>query len=332
MGFLVSPHLNQLSFGKLDRKNLIDLINYSSQIALKFINSKYQSDRIKFLNLGYTFADIAIDAITPLFIENQTTKEIGIIKSFRDWHTPIETEPQAQYFLNKIVVNRVEQELIHIYKEADPFFAKIHDSVEFIIEKEGYNKQTRFGTVYLCKDKFDEVITLIPADEFDRIPDSYFFGKTKSVIANLFKHLEETQYIPAIPLNALIKRLKYVILADGNLNTTSFSELHEERLDIQTLVSNALDSTLNKLDTSYSHKLTQVESAAFKKALVAISADLTNGGISAELFEYLRDHIEDLSKDSFYKKYHSILDYLLRVLKKEIAMRLETENNFSNRM
>ncbi len=315
---LLSEHSNQ--------NNLKEIIYLSSQIALKFLNSKYQSDRNKFLNLGYTFADIAMDAITPLFIENQTTKEIGIIKSYRDWHTPIETEPQVQYFLNKIVVNRVEQELIHIYKDADPFFAKIHDSVEFIIEREGYNKQTRFGTVYICKGIFDEAITLIPIDEFDRIPDSHFFGKTKTVVANLFTHLKEAAYTQAIPLNALVKRLKHVILSDGNLNPASFSEIHEERLDIQTLVSNALYSTLNKLNTSYSHKLTQVESAAFKKALVAISADLTNGGISAELFEYLKDNIADLSKDSFYKKYHSILDYLIRVLKKEIAVRLETEH------
>jgi hypothetical protein len=308
------------------------LVEYSSQIALKFLNSKYQSERTKFLNLGYTFADIAIDAITPLFIENQTTKEIGIIKSFRDWHTPIETEPQAQYFLNKIVVNRVEQELIHIYKEADPFFAKIHDSVEFIIEKEGYNKQTRFGTVYLFKNKSDKAINLIPTEEFDRIPDSNFVGKTKSVIANLFTLLEETAYIKAIPVNLLTKRLKHIILANGSLNSTSFSENHEERLDIQKLVSNALSFTINKLDTSYSHKLTPVESTAFKKALSAISADLTNGGISAELFEYLRDHIEDLNKEYFYKKYHSILDYLHRVLQKEIASRFDVENNFSNKV
>lgn len=332
MGLLVSLLFNLLSFEKFDRKYLIELINYSSQIALKFLNSKYQSDRNKFHNLGYSYTDIVIDAITPLFIESQNTKEIGIIKSFRDWHTPIETEPQAQYFLNKIVVNRVEQELIHIYKEADPFFAKIHDSVEFIIEKEGYNKHTRFGTVYLCKGKFDEAITLIPTEEFDRIPDSNFFGKTKSVIANLFMYLRENLYTPAIPFNTLIKRLKHIILSDSYTNPASFSEIHEEMLDIQKLVSNALDSTLNKLDTSYNRKLTLVESAAIKKAITAISADLTNGGISAELFEYLKDHIEDLSKDYFYEKYHSILDYLLRVLKKEIAVRLETENNFSNRM
>ena len=315
---LLSKHLNQTSL-----KKLIDL---SSQIALKFLNSKYQTDRNKFLNLGYTFTDIAIDAITPLFIENQTTKEIGIIKSFRDWHTPIETEPQAQYFLNKIVVNRVEQELIHIYKEADPFFAKIHDSVEFIIEKEGCKKQTRFGTVYLCKARFDEAITLIPMDEFDRIPDSHFFGKNKLVIANLFLHLEENLYTQAIPFNTLIKRLKHIILSDSYTNPASFSEIHEEMLDIKKLVSDALDSTLNKLNTSYSRKLTLAETTAFKKALSAISTDLTNGGISAELFEYLKDHIEDLRKDYFYEKYHSILDYLLRVLKKEIAVRLETEN------
>ncbi|MFA7418582.1 MAG: hypothetical protein WCZ90_02765 [Melioribacteraceae bacterium] len=317
---LLSEHLNQTSL-----KELIDL---SSQIALKFLNSKYQSDRNKFLSLGYSFADIAIDAITPLFIENQTTKEIGIIKSFKDWHTPIETEPQAQYFLNKIVVNRVEQELIQIYKEADPFFAKIHDSVEFIIEKEGYSKQTRFGTVYLCKGKFDEAVSLIPIDEFEKIPYSLFVTKLKTVVSNLFIYLTETQYCPAIPMNALVKRLKHIIFEERSFNRTSYIDNHEEIFDIQNLVAEALDSALDKLDTSYSRKLTLVESTAFKKALSAISADLTNGDISAELFEYLKDYIEDLSKDYFYEKYHSILDYLLRVLKKEIAVRLETENKF----
>jgi hypothetical protein len=313
-----------------DRNNLKELIEYSSQTALQFLNKKYQFDRNKFLKLGYTFTDIAIDAITPLFIINQKTNELGIVKSLKDWQRPIDTEDAAQYFINKIVVNRVEQELIRIYKDADPFFAKIHDSVSFIAEKEGYLKQTCFGTVYVCFENKDEK-QLMPADQFERIPDSLFAGKIKSVIINLFGYLEkETEYQAAIPVNAFIHRIKRIHFSDSAFNQTYISEHFEERIDVAKIIAESLDTTLLKLNNSYSHKLNEEEHGAIKKALADISVDFSNGGLSNDLYGYLGNHLSPMNKEMFYKKYHSILDYLLRIMKKEIILHLDANNKFSN--
>lgn len=300
-----------------------ELINYALQTALQFLNYKYHSDRAKFTNLGYSFTDIAIDAIAPLFTNNKTN-ETGIIKSLKDWKKTIDTEAAAHYFLNKVVVNRVEQELIKIYKEADPFFAKIHDSISFVIEKSGYCKQTHFGTVYLQPSIFESCKKLIPIEEFENLPAGLFVGKLNKVIENLFTYLSgEGDYRQAIPLNWLIKRIKQVNCSDADLGNSYIIDNNEESIDIQAIVSNSLNVTFNKLSGSYGHKLSEPEIEAFKKALMQISIDLANGGISSELYYYLHSQIPGISKDHFYDKYHSILDYLLRTLKKEIAWRLE---------
>ncbi|MFH1195875.1 MAG: hypothetical protein V1720_09170 [bacterium] len=320
----------RISNTSLTPSRLKELIDYSSQIALKFLNYKYQSDRAKFLNLGYSFADIAVEAIVPLFIENKSTKELGIIKSLNDWQSPLETEEQLQYFVNKLVVNRVEQELIRIYKEADPFFAKIHDSIEYIIEQSGYVKKSSYGTMLIFKSA-DANGEFIPAHEFDKLPDSFFFGKIKTIVQSILKYLEsETGFISAIPLNLLIKRIKHAQFSNQYINYSTVDEHPEEKIIIGKIISAGLGTVYSKIDGFYKEKLSVTEKQAFKDALNEISIDLTDGGIPHELFAYLNKQMPDLNKSDYYGKYHSIFDYLLRLMKKQIAAEMQNEGLFSN--
>lgn len=52
------------------------------------------------------------------------------------------------------------------------------------------------------------------------------------------------------------------------------------------------------------------------------SIDLCNGGISDKLYDYYLKY-DSISLNNFYENHHQIIDYLLRLLKKEIAERLE---------
>ena len=302
-----------------------ELINYSSQIALRYINGRHKSDRNKFLNLGYTFSDIAIESIIPLFINNISGCELGIIQSLNEWRSPVETEEQAQFFLHKIIVNRVEQELIRLYKEADPFFSKIYYSIDHVCEKRNYHKVTSYGTIYLSNGSNSPELPIIGASEFELISQSFCFGKTESVIDRFFTYLEEYEFQGLIPLNALVKKIKqsYFTTASGSEELSPF---YDENLDVRNTIYESLAATIKKLEHSYGNKLTIEENESFRKVLNEISVDISNGGISSGLFEYLKPHMADLTREIFYDKYHSILDYLIRVFKREIYNRIDKEN------
>jgi len=300
------------------------IINYSSEIALEFLNYKYQLDRAKFLRLGYSFTDIAVDSIVPLFTNNKKTAELSVVKSMNDWKKPIDSEQSAQFFLNKIVVNRVEQEIIRIYKESDPLFAKIHDSISFIMEKDGYIKRTRFGTVYIHFSDSELHKKLITNVEFENLPGYLFTGKPRNILESISKYFaEEEDYAPAVPLNHLIKRLKNIYLSDIHQLSDNVNENYEEKIDIKMIINQSLNNTVAKLIKTYDKKLSVEEIEAFKKALKQIGADTVNGGITSDLYYYLSNQVPDLNKEQFYEKYHSILDYLCRSFKKEIALYLE---------
>lgn len=318
----ILPILNNVRNGSniLSDAETKALIEISHLFAMQFLNHKYHRDREKFTAMGYSFSDISIEAITPLFVTNKKANELALIRSFKEWQSPIETEEQFQFFLNKIVVNRVEKELVRIYKEADPFFAKIHDSLSYICDKREYHKKIFFGSVYIFDNKHsDENKKFIPAEVFENLPGDLFAGKLSEIIKKLFEYIRNnTDYIPALPANILIKRLKHGLIADLiDIKTTDENNI-DEQLDVNKIVSNALAKTLNKLNTSYKYKLDNNESKIFESVITNIAMDLQNGGMNGGLYEYLKSRMENLTRQDFYKKYHSILDYLQKTLKKEI--------------
>lgn len=318
----ILPVLNCVRNGDniLSDANLKALIELSHLFAMQFLNHKYHRDREKFTTMGYSFSDISIEAITPLFIENKKANKLALIRSFKEWQSPIATEEQAQFFLNKLVVNRVEKELVRIYKEADPFFAKIHDSLSYICEKRGYHKKLFFGSVFIFNNfsQFENK-KFIPADEFENLPGDLFSGKLFEIVENLFDYLKtNTNYIAALPANVLIKKIKHGLILDLiDIHTVDDNPI-DELLDVHKIVNDAREKTLNKLYTAYKYKLDSNELKIFESAITNIAVDLQNGGLTSGLYEYMKDRMENLTRQTFYKKYHSTLDYLQKILKKEI--------------
>ena len=264
--------------------------------------------------------DAAIDAIAPLFQRDENYSFLVIKKSFENWTPPIKTQEDAEYFLNKIVAKNVQQYISSLYKKADPFFAKILDSINYIIRREGLLKVNYFGQVYIVELKNSE-ITRQPIDkeQFENIPIN-IFNDYKNLFKNLFQYLNnETKFYPAIPLNSLIYKIKHL-----NISNNQLPDSDEDKglsLEISEKVKVGLNFSIEKLYSSYlkKNKLNKYETEIFEKALVDISVDLLNGGINPGLYPYLKKHFENLSHENFDKNYHNILEYLIRVMKRTIA-------------
>lgn len=323
--------LNQIIDGELQLNELKDLVGLCSKIALSVLRNRYESHSNRFLTQGLTFNDIALDSIASFFIKDKSG-ELPLRKALLSWDKEIKDEASAYYFLSKIISNRIEQEIAKKLKEADPFFGKILRSINHLVETNRINKSSWFGVVYLLEKKNNEIIQKPIESEFIKsLPAKLFIGSNEKIISNLFSYIKtETDFFPAIPLNALIRKIKQV---NGSFlqqrSSETIEEHFEEELNVERIVNESLNAVNDKLEKFYldKGKLNADETVVFKNVLIEISNDLKDGGVSRGLYEYLSPYMIGLSKEDFYRSYHQTLDYLLRLLKKEIADRLEDSNN-----
>ena len=282
---------------------LNNLIEICQKIALSYLHLNNKKI-YKFLrNEDLTFEELSIDAIAPLFLKDKFNENISIRNSFNNWEPSIKTDEDALYFLNKIVASRIEQHLSSILREEDPFFSKILDSVNYLVKSQGFKRIQVLGKTYIIRDDYNIIDNLfIDHVEFEKIPALLFTDK-KNLIANLLSYLEsETNFVIAIPLNELIYRLKHINFSDYII--VESSDNLNKHFEMSELVSLALNSTLEKLNNSYTlrGKLSEEESKSISNALKDMCEDLMNGGINPGLYNYLSPYIKDLNRELYKQK------------------------------
>jgi len=303
--------------------NLNPNIEKSYKIAVQYLHSIHHRF-YKLLNYNEsTIGDLAIDAIASLFIKNGND-DLPIKKAFDNWQPPIETEVEFSFFLNKVVANRVEQHITQLLKEADPLFSTILSSVNYFIKKNGNAKTKYMGSIYIIESGLKKINgKIINQEAFDLIPASQF-SEDKRFLQNLFFYIKtETDFFPAIPLNALVYRFKELKTSGYTFNEKV--ESPARTYELNEFVNIGLVAAKSKLSEAYisKRKLTKDDAQKLFNALKDIGEDLKNDGVKQGLYEYLKPYFEDLSFEDYKKKYHNILEYLFKVMRSTIADELK---------
>lgn len=306
-----------------------ELVVYCIKVATTYLRSHHLSDCYKFANQGLTIEDLAFDAVTPLFTRQNSDSELPIIKALTKWSEPVDSDEAAYFFLSQLIGNRVEQEISKKLKESDPFFGKILRSINYTIEKRGYSKTSYFGVIHIVENDSVVITQLPPEPEFiESLQNDLFQLSNDKIVFSLFEFVKsETDYFPAIPLNALVRRIK-------EFHAHYFDSLHssneikiDEQLDVEHITNTSLAQTLTRLNDFYVQKgkINNAEAKVYESVLKNYADDLKDGGVSRGLYEYFNTHMLELSREDFYQKYYQTLDYLIRLLKKGIAEKLEAE-------
>ena len=308
----------------LNRTEINQLIDKSFQISIAFLKSKFSSQLPFLKDEFYTIEDIAMDAIIPLYINNKYG-ELGILRSLMKWNDKLESSSDAEYFLSRIIWRRVDQTVMKVFKQRDPIFDKILKSINVCIKNNNFIKVRYFGTVYVMQNRgsliTDEVIS---EESFNTISDDYFAIKHNDIFHKLFEHLIiETDYAPAIPLNQLVKRIK-MYHASRLQSYQKSNTAADDSLTLDEIVDEGMSNLKRRLNDFYltKNRISQEEFNSIYSAFNNISKDMLNGGIKCSLFKYLSDFQPSLSSDTFYSKYHHIMNYLLTGLKNNIAANL----------
>lgn len=306
------------------RGELKKLVEICIKISIKYLHFVHKKLHRLLSSDEMKLDDIAIDAISSLFVPDQQSNTIVLIHSASKWESKIKTEDDALYFINKVVSKRTEQHISYLLKESDPIFSRILDTIKYRIKKQGYHKVHHLGMSYIVEleEHFEEK-QWISVEEFRRLPSSVF-SDHRTLFEDLFDYLRnETNYYPAIPLNALVMKLK-------DLRVSLFihrdiEDSLEESMDINFILNSAYTETSNKIDSAYRSKgkLSEKDVEAMKLALKDILNDLRDGGINPGLFNYLKTYKQNLEQDDYQNRYHNILEYLVKVMRNKIAEKLE---------
>ncbi len=308
-------------FSTLDSQQSINkLVEVCYKIASGYLHFRYKKIHRIILRDEISVEDIAIDSIASLFEKDNSGYFHNILKPFKSWQPQIITEEEALYFLIKLIQKRVEQHISFLLRESDPFFSKLMDSVNYLVKKHNFKKFTYFGTVFIINSDCERISgNTIPIEEFEKLPASLIIGK-KNLLQNIFQYLtSETCYTAAIPFNALIYKLKELNIALYKINESTTEQ--DDSIEVDSIVTEALKKTLIKLNESYlsKDKLTFEEGEKFRNSLLDIANDMKDGGIQPGLYRYLMAHFDGLDEETYKHKYHNILEYLVKVLKQNIA-------------
>lgn len=318
--------INKIATGKLERSEQKELIEICCRIGVVCLNKKYHKHKAFFSENGISFFDVAVDSVYPLFIVNEPFNQTVISKSLENWGKEITSASDASFFIHSVVWKRVDQTINHVLGELDPLFSKILTNLSYHIKQNACKKIYYLGQAYLVETGITKIKgTLIDENEFNNVPLELIKNKYDTAINNLFDYIKSsTNHFPAIPLNYFVNRLKNLYV-----NEIISQNLVEDSLESSYYLNQILKESLERMnlfiDENYTakNKLSESEGEIFKKALKDIAFDMTSNGISRGIEVYLFPYLTSLTDDEIKKKYHHILDYFYRLLKKDLKNALE---------
>ncbi|NWF89904.1 MAG: hypothetical protein HXY50_10640 [Ignavibacteriaceae bacterium] len=141
----------------VDQAAINQLIEQTFKAALSYLHYNHKKISKIYIGEELSLEEVAISAITPLFCKDSQEHSIPIIKEAQSWQPPLRTENEALFFLNSVVGRRLEQHISYMLKEHDPFFAKILDSVNYLIKKNSYKRISYMGRKYIVNNNCDKI-------------------------------------------------------------------------------------------------------------------------------------------------------------------------------
>ncbi len=299
------------------------LYSYCIKIAEASVWAKYGKAGNDLRRMGITCEDLAHDAVSPLFLKN-TSGITVICNSYLKWNKKIEDDAEIDFFLHRVVWKSLEQRVASLYKETDPFFAKIIKTVSAGIDGLDYKKVYHFGTAYILRADLAEISgPVINQKEFNCFPSSLFLNRQKKLFDGLTSYIEKnTSYFPAIPLNLLVKRIKEINLSE-ELRLENADDF--DLIELNDIINNAKHLIKEKIKNTYraKGKLSEDETGKIVKIFEDISADLRNGGMHLNIMDYYEKVFGDTCAEIYYTRYQKILSYLYNIYREEISSGLK---------
>ena len=314
---------NHLLAGQPGQKEINSFIEHCYKLALGFAKHRIKKNPHLYYNSEIKPGDLAIDAVADLLCRGEGDQFAHIISSFQNWQPKITTEEEAAFFVNSLVMRKVNQQYQAALSNYDPFYKKILHSVDHLMKKEKLIKDYYLGRCFICKEKISTLhAPLIDGDSFYELPAKLFMQR-KLMLKDVLEYLEnELKFFPAIPLHALVQKIKHI-----DLDPYLFKDYEEEAItfSVDEMIVSSFRKTVKKLEESYisKGKIPPAIGEIFRRSFIEMGDDLRDGGLKPNLYFYIEQVPSELSKEEFHTKYHNIYEYLTKLFKQNIAEELK---------
>ena len=318
------PIFDLLLHGRIGQKETNFFVEHCYKLALGCAKLHLNKNPHIYYSSEIKAADLAVDAVADLLSAVSGNQFSQILSSYKNWQPEITTEDEASFFVNSLVMRKVNQQYQLALSVYDPFYTKILHAVDHLVKKENLVKDFYLGGCFICKEKIKDIHgKFIDEDSFASLPVQ-LFKQRKTMLQNVLTFLEEeTEFFAAIPLHALIQKIKHI-----DLNPYLFKEYYEEEtvsFSADALITASLQKTVEKLEQSYveKKKVSREVAEIFKRSFAEMGEDLKDGGLKPNLYYYVEQVSNELSKEEFQSKYHNIFEYLTKLFKQNIAEELK---------
>ncbi len=308
---------------ELEKNYLFEMLIEVARIRIRFVSkTKYFSLERNEISMD----DIALEAVSNLLSNNDADYLDSLRKTFVSWDPKITTEEEANFFVNKILDRSIYQSIVKKYTEIDPLFSKILKEIKRIhLANHQFKLIQKTGVDYLSMvsdEEFNE-LNLIPQDELivltiNQYPDNnYIRGWIEEVFNSI---LEFTEYSPMLPINSLALKIKIEMGAVHKIDLNVLPDpemivLYKEGIVFSLKKVHTRIQSLTKKKEAYDEKT----SAIFSDAITDIANDLMQGEVVKNYYNYLRYYDSNLTIDVYRDTYRSQFEYLIKLLKNEIA-------------
>lgn len=291
------------------------LFQASYNITKEYLNKN--QNKYGFLNnrQDYDCNDAIMEIITPLFLKRNGRKYDRLLVAYSKWEPPISSNSDALFFLHQLIFIRTEHHLSKALGKFDPLYAIALKQINEQSVQLGLYKVRHFGQCFLSEvERITPGQKLLDRDQLEQLSCDIFIDD--SYLERLFAYLKlETDYFPAVPLNALALRLSK--LNTVIQNNIVVNDSINEAVYVKELISGSLDIAIAKLLKSYvaKNKISSEEAELLIGALKDIAYDIKDGGINSGLYEYVKKYNPELSRENYKNKYDNILEYLVKIMK-----------------
>ncbi len=332
--YLIADLLN----GRLDYRSFKRFYDYCHAIAVSYLRNKHFGGSMYLdirSNVSRDIADLATDCIAPLFEQDERLSFPQIQFYFRDtiksaWDI---VEPELFLLLKTLIVSRINQELILIFKDADPVGFRILRNINLAVKYSSKLELTEWDDSFYLHLKRKDA----------RFPDDYFPQKDAIYYDDLV-HLSARHASLQSNFPKLLITILEEIEAEGQYATMierchlnhcmrRALNFHQKDLDMEQ-ISGAMSSSLsyNKYKPILESLLNELQpvilrlhkkkngSAQFLENLYQeivskYFSDLLQDGYPEYLPEYWRDMA---TNNEDYQVHKASLEYLIRLGKEKL--------------
>ena len=310
---------------------LREFVQLCHDLALPHIRKKIVQGKINLNVIGLREQDVVYDCLADLFQRDEGGSFSQIRKFFENEAQDIETEPEDKLLiaLQRIVIGKVNNNIIRLYSEADPALGKILRNLKLAVDRTIFFEEiTRFNERVLIPRNTDPLFDRPPFDTallkqtflmtvlvHDNIPSMV------EKLHNLLCVQEEFQRAVSVVSAGLLFKEVYSLGWNEGKQETDGTIIGPE--EIRSTASNVVEGIRKDLLEKYveAGKCTRETFVSYLGALQDI-LDIEKGD-DVSYFEYLRHRIPGLTRDVYLRNHRAILEYLAKLAKDRMRKQLE---------